>query len=139
MDHQQEPSANRVNPKQDDTNTFTTSNTTKTTTTTTSHATTEPSTPTRQSRRSSQNIDFRKLAGECYDDDNGNGNGNGTDPNDSTTNNNNYYANKHIPSLLQKNPKFETSNSLQTVTDGSQLTATNLINPKFINRCADNR
>ena len=129
---QQESSTNRVNPKQDDTSTLSTSTSTNytTSTTTTPHATTAPSTPTRQSRRSSQNIDFRKLAGECYDDDNDNDNDN--DPNDTT---NNYYANKHIPSLLQN--KFETSinNSsihkqiLQTVTDGSQLTATNLINP----------
>ena len=130
MDDQQEPiPPNRgANPKQDDitTTTLTTPTNLNTTTTTT---TTTPSTPTRLSRRTALNIDFLKLAGECYEDDS---------PNNNNLNpcNNNIYANKHIPSLLERNfnnnsdnDNTTVTNILQTVTDGSQLTATNLINP----------
>eukprot|EP00979_Chaetoceros_neogracilis_P009417 scaffold2148_cov264-Chaetoceros_neogracile.AAC.16 len=70
----------------------------------------------RQSR--SLNIDFKKLAGECYEDE----------IDASGDNNFTQYANKHIQSLLQRT-FISSSTILQIVTDGSTLTSSNLMDP----------
>jgi hypothetical protein len=76
-----------------------------------------------------QKIDFKKLAGETYDeeyddnahDGNSSGNGDGDDEDECI----HTYANKHIRELTRRT--FEPSASLvQTITDGSTVTAKNL-------------
>jgi len=63
----------------------------------------------RKSKRS-LNIDFKKLAGEAYDDEES------------------LYANRHIPTLIHRS--FDPySDILQVVTDGSILTSANLADP----------